>query len=132
MEKKIKMWFHNMNHAEQIRIICNKMVSRLQKRCRKIVKIRPTSNVKKMTWTTQITLQTTSRLTVFKMDAPWMKIILTKNWTWNKHHKIMRFWINSPRIKIMNDSTIYWIIYQQQLFKYSSTQKESLNQKKMK
>ena len=49
LQTKIKIQLHNMNYTEQIRIICNKMTFRLQKRREKTIKIRFTSNIKKMT-----------------------------------------------------------------------------------
>ena len=60
----------------------------------------------------------------------WMEIISTEWQAWNDHCKAVLFQKNSLRIKFMNDWTIYWMIYQWQLFRYSSTQNESF--KKMK
>ena len=130
MQTKVRMWLRDMNHVKQICIVFNKITFHLQNHCKKIVKIHLTSNIKKMTWTSQIIPQTTNKLIVFKINALWVETILTKCQTRNEHYKTVLLWKNFLRIKFINNWTIHWMIYQRQLFKYSLTQKKSLNKKK--
>ena len=49
LQTKIKIKLRDMNSVKQICITCNKMTFHLQNHCEKTVKIRFTSNMKKMT-----------------------------------------------------------------------------------
>ena len=131
LQAEARMRMRDSGRAEQVRLACERVASRLRGSRGRIASRKPTPGRERLAWASRLILETRDRLTHTARKAPWDRIsqegVSGEN-AWEKREARKK----ALRTKFMDDWNAHWTAYRTGLAATTPAQSDPLDKKRLK